>query len=352
MRGYLVAFALLGLSLLCGCSDSDGVPADDPAQGLGADMRGSIAAPGVIVGKGQTIYWAQAALTGYRVTTLTDLPARIVLAPTSSECRFQKPAAGELIGNVHIGHSHIGLKYMAAPIFAFSRKELAERTKQFIEAYKQSGDETALPSDAEGDRLRAVDVVVTETEKPVYLVLQNEGSSVLWNIHAAPDVKIAHVAVISSGTAGIANLDPAVQVEFMNQPVLEHCKVVPVRKPANDWQFVQNAKEDPSLADKLKENEDLYSAYSNWFHDNFGVDGEDDVVGIQEASQVLVGPLPASEDQRVAFKPLAGAEVRIAREDFVLAGSEDDYRARHEQMVLEMALKMAGGNLQSLRSGS
>jgi hypothetical protein len=183
-------------------------------------------------------------------------------------------------------------------------------------------------------------------------VLQNELSRVLWNIHAAPDVKIAHVAVISSGTAGIANLDPAVPVEFMNQPVLEHCKVVPVRKPADDWQFVQQVKVAPSLADKLKENEDLYSAYSKWFQANFGIAGEDDVVGVQEASQVLVGPLPASDDQRVAFKPLAGADVRIAREDFMLAGSEDDYRAKHEQMVLEMALKMAGGNLQALRPDS
>src|SRR4051812_30409771 len=99
MRGFLVASALSGLSLLCGCSDSDGVPGGDPV--LDADTRGSIAAPGIIVGEGQTIHWAQAALSGFRVTTLTDLPARIVLAPTSAECRFQKPAAGELIGNVH-----------------------------------------------------------------------------------------------------------------------------------------------------------------------------------------------------------------------------------------------------------
>ena len=350
MRGYLVASALLSLSALCGCSDSDGVPGGDPT--LEAETRGSIAQPGIIVGKGQTIFWAQAALAGYRITTLTDLPSKIVVAQTSTECRFQKPAAGEMIGNVHIGRSHIGLKYMAAPIFAFSRSELAERTKQFIAAYKQDGDENALPSDAVNDRLRAVDVVVTETAKPVYLVLQNEASSVLWNIHAAPGVKIAHVAVISSGTAGIANLDPAIPVEFMNQPVLEHCKVVPARKPAKDWLFVQQVEVDPSLTDKLKQNEDLYTAYSSWFHDNFGIDGEDDVVGIQEASQVLVGPLPATEEARVAFKPLAGAEVRIAREDFVFAGSEDDYTAKHEQMVLEMATKMAGGNLQSLRPDS
>src|SRR5262245_62440446 len=350
MRGHLVASALLGLSLIGGCSDSDGVPGGDPT--LEADTRGSIAQPGIIVGKGQSIYWAQAALAGFRITTLTDLPAKIVLAPTSAECRFQKPAAGDLIGNVHIGRSHIGVEYMAAPIFAFSRKELTERTKGFIEAYKLSGDEKALPSDAVSDRLRAVDVVVTETQKPVYLVLQNEASRVLWNIHAAPNVKIAHVAVISSGTAGIANLDPAVPVEFMNQPVLEHCKVVPVRKPASDWLFVQQVQVDPSLADKLKENEDLYSAYSNWFHANFGTDAEDDVIGIQEASHVLVGPLPATEEERVAFKPLAGADVRIASEDFVLAGSEDTYRAKHEQMVLELALKMAGGNLQTLRPDS
>ena len=348
MNVRLAAAAIFAISTIAGCSNSDGVPEGDPGQTFRTDLRGYEAGPGVMIGKDNTAYWAQAALSGYRDTTREDLPDKIVLASPSGQCRFAQPGAGDLVANVHVGSSR-----MRTPLFAFSRKDLAKRTKDWIEIYRQLGDEAPLPSDADGDNLYAVDVVVTETEKPVYLVLQSE-SDVVWNIQAAPDARIAHVAVLANGRVGVANLDQTVPVEFMNEAALQRCSVVPAREPADYWLFVQRAKESNSdeFKDMLEANRQMARAYSRWFDKNFGMGSETELIGIDEASQVLVGPLPATLDARIAFKPLLGAQVQIASEDYVMASSTASYQAKHQELARALAEKMAGGDLKSLRPGS
>ena len=349
MKSFLAIAALLAAVTVSACSDSDTVPQGDPAQYFRKDLRGYTVGPGIMIGKANSAYWPQQALAGYRETTDADLPSKISLVANVGDCKFERPRAGEVVANVHVGSSA-----METPIFAFSRKDLGERTKTWIEAYKKLGDEAPVPSDATGDTLHAVDVVVTETTKPVYLVLQSEASNVLWNVQAAPGVKISHVAVLGSRSTGVANLDPSVPVEFMNQAVLHSCQVAPVRKPADYWLFVQHVKEDGSdyFKDSLEKNQQYYRDYSRWFADSFGMGSEIDVIGLDQASQVLVGPLPADREARVPFRPLQGAEVRVAQQDYVMASSKDAYRAKHQQLIRELAEKMAGGDLKSINKGS
>ena len=195
--------------------------------------------------------------------------------------------------------------------------------------------------------------MVTETEKPVYLVLQSE-SDVVWDIQAAPDARIALVAVLANVRVGVANLDQAVPVEFMYQAALQVCSVFPARAPADYWLFVQRAKESNSgeFKDMLEANRQMANTYSRWFDKNFGMGSETELIGIDEASQVLVGPLPATLDARIAFKPLLGAHVQIASEDYVMASSAASYQAKHEELVRALAEKMAGGDLKALQKGS
>ena len=233
-------------------------------------------------------------------------------------------------------------------------EDLAKRTKDWIEIYRQLGNEAQLPSDADADNLFGVDVVVTETEKPVYLVLQSE-SDILWNIQAALDARIAHVAVLANGRVGVANLDPAVPVEFMNQPVLERCNVIPCANPpttgsscsaprkSNSGLLQRRARKEPADGTELT---------SRWFDKNFGMGSETELIGLDRASQILVGPLPATLEARVAFKPLQGAHVQLANEDYVMAGSRRRYKAKHQELVRALAEKMAGGDLKALRKGS
>ena len=349
MKMRLVAAGILAVAVLSGCSDSDAVPDGDPAKTFGQKLRGYAARPGVVIGRDLAAYWAQSVLSGFRETGEDDMPARLSLVATLKTCKFRAPRDGEVVANVHVDRGT-----MPTPIYAFSRDDLADRTKTWIDVYKREGENARSSADPAGDKLRAVDVVVTETSGPVYLVLQNEWSSVVWNIQAAPGVKIAHVAVLGSGSVGIANLGESVPAEFMNGDVLKQCKIVPARLPADHWLLVQRVKDGSSddLSDKLAESVERHGAYSRWFAANFGMQGENGVIGINEASHVLVGPLPASPDQRVVFKPLEGASVRIAREDYVTASSRADYRARHDELVRTLAEKMVGGDLKSLHKGS
>jgi hypothetical protein len=93
-------------------------------------------------------------------------------------------------------------------------------------------------------------------------------------------------------------------------------------------------------------------AYSRWFDKSFGMGSETELIGIDEASQVLVGPLPATLDARIAFKPLLGPHVQIASEDYVMASSAATYQAKHQELVRALAEEMAGGDLKSLQKGS
>ena len=151
------------------------------------------------------------------------------------------------------------------------------------------------------------------------------------------------------GAAGTNQIELAV-----GQPALQRCDVIPVREPADYWIFVQRAKEANSaeFGEMLEKNRQMARAYSRWFDKNFGMGSETDLIGLDEASQVLVGPLPATLEERIAFKPLQGASVRVAQEEYVLVSTEADYRAKHGELVRALAEKMAGGDLKSLRPGS
>lgn len=349
MRGLHLGAAVLAALVVSACSGSETIPEGDPATRIGTEMRGYEIDPGIMVGEDDKVNWTQLALADYRETTADDLPSKVLLVPAMNKCSFRAPAEGELVANVHVGRSP-----MKTPIYVFSKKDLAKRTKDWLVSYKRLGEDARLPSDPGGDAMHAVDVVVTETSKPVYLALQNEWSNIVWNIQAAPGVKIAHVAVLGMGAVGVANLDPSVPAEFLDAEALSRCKVKPVREPADYWIFVKRAKAGTSgnLDDKLEENKADHRAYSRWFDANFATPSERGVIGMESASQVIVGPLPSNLDKRVPYKPLAGAEVRLSREDYVLVTSKDEYRAKHEGMVHKLAEEMAGGDLKSLYKGS
>lgn len=337
--------ALLLAALMLGACGNETVPAGDPQSSLGRELRGSRAPWGVIVGSERKAHWLVQAVANAKPLQDSDWPARVELAPDRPVCRFSKPEDGEKLVNVHVGRGR-----ERGPVFAFSDADLAKRTKKWIDVYQRDGKSRAF-TDTGGDNLRPVDVVVTDTSGPLYLVLQNEWSGVLWNIQAAEGVQIARVAVISSGRAGIANLEGPVPVEFMGAGTLKSCKVIPARMPAEHWGFVRNAKAaGGSMDDVLQKNIRMARDYDKWFFAQFGRGAEDDVIGMQEISAVLIGDMPADMADRPRWKSLRGAHVRMTQADHVVASGRVKYREKHEELVVALATEMAGGDLQALRT--
>ncbi len=333
--------------LLLSCTET--IPTGDPSKTFTQKTRGYVTRPGVLIGQERAAHWVQSALKGYERTDDQDLTAQPKIVPALRGCKFRKPSENELVANVHVGWG--GMK---APVYVLSKKILMERAEDWIAKYKREGEVNDSQASPSQERLKAVDVVLTETSKPIYLVLQNDGGNILWNVHPGPDVVIAHVAVVGSGAVGVANLNVAVPVEFVTKKSLKKCNVRPVRKPADHWTFVRRAKDGSSgdLSEALAKNWRFYRTYSRWFKKNFGIPSETAVIGLNRASHFLVGPLPQTLDQRVIFRPLKGAQVQLAAEGYVFASSKAKYRSKHDQLVRAQVKRQVGGDLKSIKRGS
>ena len=341
MRARDVILLAAAAVVLAACGEA--TPTGDPAKALGTDMRGYEAPVGVMMGIDEKPYWVQTALKGFRQIKDSDLPGRLEQREGIAGCAFTRPAAGDLVALVHVDGSP-----MHAPVYAFSQKDVGSRAENLVNVYKNSGKEV-VSSDVAADELKAVDVVVTERSKPVHLVLASAAYNLLFNIHLAEGARVSRVSVISAGTTGIANLDPSVPIEFLTEDAKTACNVAPLRTPADHWHFVQNARDRAYLQEALEENYAHQRRWSEWHRASFGVPSEPGAIGANSAAHVLVGPLPASDEQKVKYRPLKGATVFVSRSDHLLAGSLADYRKYNRDLVRAVALQAAGGDLASLR---
>jgi hypothetical protein len=196
--------------------------------------------------------------------------------------------------------------------------------------------------------LSTVDVIVTETSKPVYLVLAHY-NRVLFNIHLAPGAKISRIAMIGYRGGGITNLDPLPPVEVLSDQQLARCGVVPLRRPAAHWEMTKianNSTFDPK--ELVRKATSDFSKYSNWFKRNFGQTSEPNSIGAMTASHVLVGPLPTTLENRVQYKALTGANVYVAKSDYNYSLSPNDYKAKKSQLIIDAAEAGLGVKLETL----
>ena len=305
MKSAKILPAMLVFVAIGGCSDS--VPTGDPAKLLDTEMRGYEAPVGVMMGLNEKPYWVQSALAGFRAAKNGDEPATFETLRSSGGCTFPAPKPDEILAKVHVDKSK-----MESAVYTASRVTMGERTQKYIENYKAGHD--IVPLNIDDDRMGIVDVVVTEKTKPVYLVIAYS-SSTIFNIQLAEGASLSHIALVGFGTAGIANVDPSIPMEVLNGKAMQSCNVLPVRQPADHWEFVQNAKEDPNLKDVPAKNFSMYNAFSNWYRENFGASSGPDAVGAAGASHVLVGPLPESPESRVKFKSLEGTTLLLSKVD-------------------------------------
>jgi hypothetical protein len=338
MRYFSRLMLLVSALSLSACGETDGVPplGDDPVKFLQNDTRGYAAPTGVMMGKDETPYWIASGVRGYSLISSSDRPAEIIPIKPNSGCAFHKPDANEVLAKVFVEDSQ-----ETAPIYAFAKDDIGERTKHLVKKLQKDPQAKLLSDDHAMDRFYAVDVVVTETSKPVYLVLAYSRNT-LFNFHIAEGVKISRVAIIGYGNAAVANLDPSIPVASLTGETMRGCKATPFRKPQENWVFMQNLKEiGGDHNDTIKKNFDYARQFSSWFQQSFGEPAEPGMIGASKTSHVLVGPLPSSPETRAPFRSLDEALVRMTPVDY-LVGSKEDYKMKNQALVFAQAEKLMG----------
>lgn len=267
---------------------------------------------------------------------------QIIPFDRNASCMLRKPLATEAVVNVRIEN---GL--LPTPIQAFSAAALSDQLMQNVTAVTQNGQAYDHSAQVDGT-LTAVDVFLTDSSAPLYLVLQNMGPGVLWNIHTGPDVDVAHVAIIGTQISGLANISDATTFDALlvsdfvtpyaigDDDQTRDCMVRPWRNPQADWLgFQAAAAGDTYVTAQMQSYTQGYAAYNTWFTDTFGIDASTEVITAKETAHVLHGPPPVDP---LRYRPLDGQDIHLMRTDHIITGN-DDARAKtvaslHDQTLL------------------
>ena len=340
--------ALMGFFLAACEEETETFPRGEPHKRVGGSLRGYKVPNNVIMGSNLSFYWAQQALSNFRNVADNDLPGAIEIMPVNQGCQFPLPETADKIAHVQIGYSNVG-----APVYAFTDKSIHHSAVKFIEKYvKDKGRKPKLKNThrryyANGHKMGIVNVVIMEHTNPVYLVLTSQ-ASVIWNIQKHVNTRISRVAIIAGGNAGIANLGPEVPVTALVKTRLKGCNAQVHRMPLPHWSFYKNSSsgnyKDKILLKNIKDAND----YSRWFVKSFSQNARKGAVGDFVVGHVLVGPIPASLEARIPYKPLKGATLKLTTEDHVFASPNKYYRAEYTKLVEAEANRLANGSLQSL----
>lgn len=346
---YALSGAKFEMPAFVGTMSSGSAPEGDPkdpnsylrSESDGWIARGPIAATQL----GGPVF-IDAVLDGHRATTRNHVPGEVATLTAMDGCAFTPPGA-----DMRIGHVTVGRSGMPTGVATYGDPELAAAVERFARIYRQSG---LRSFDNVGDgAYEAFDVAVTETARPVYLVLEASGAPRIWNIHLAPGARVAHVALVGGLQAGVANLDPAVPVEVLPQAALQACGIdpaYPLNPDALFYQSLANGAISPEEgAETIGRIEQAVAAYDAWFRGQFGVGAGEGRAGYDEVAVAVVGPIPGKGEALPAWQSLDGAAVRMTRDTYYEIKGQmaegEDFRARVERIATEFAW----GDLENLR---
>ena len=327
---------------------SGGAKPGKPAEP--SSIHGTVVPPGQVLGPDGLIDLAQVA------TVIEpqdgDTPGAMVVFDRQTECSFRAPATGEKVVSINIGAATGPM-----PIQVASTAQMADAVLKNIRAVTQKGKDE-LPVEPYRGEMRGADVFVTETEAPVYLVLQTMGPGVVWQVHAAPDARIAHVAMVGQRPSGViappGTTYQSIEVpdfvtphEFGKDDEIRPCMVRPWRAPKDDWEAMARARKDNQLyVNQMESFTKGRAAYAAWFTQVFGTGPDTNEIEAPEAQHVLVGPVPATP---VPYTPLAGAEMALARADIVITGTDAERDAALLDIHTDLLMQAVRGNIENLR---
>ncbi len=290
-------------------------------------------------------------LDGRRAEARNVAPQTVGVLQPVTDCRFTPPQAGSFVA--HIGA--LGNPPYTMALSTYGDAELAKAVRQFAKIYRKSGRKQVHGlSDLS---FTDFDVIVTETQRPVYLVLESPHDMRLWNILLAPGARIERVVLIGGRQAGVANLDPAVPVEVMRNAELQACGVPDAQYPLNPGHMLFQSLE-AGIMSQDEADESLgriatrVAAYERWFHESFGVSASDTLAGNWKGGTVAVaGPVPTDPAARAVWHPVKDGPALITTDAYVeypaLKAEGADFASR----VVAIATAFAWGDLKNIKQG-
>jgi hypothetical protein len=274
------------------------------------------------------------------------IPLSVSSFKTNTNCTFKRPRPTDIIHSVNINTA-------SAPsaVQAISKAELASVIKGSVAAFTKHPNSDFELNRVDGT-LRTVDVFVTDTRAPVYLVLQGAKSGIIWNVQSAPGVEIAHIAIIAGRTTGLVKPAAGVGYEAINyrkysfqgdNPAKDPCPVYPWRSPQTNWIAFQKAQNDNQLhVNMISTFREGYTHYSRWYEESFGVPTQSNLVAAEGLDHVIVGPIPT---ERLAYRSLNNREVLITQTDYILKGTPETLAQRNFELHRDLLIDAAGGEL-------
>ena len=315
---------------------------DDGADGLEAE--GPIAALA-----GNRPVFISEVLKGHKTRIAKDIPAEITTIRPISGCRLTRPTEGALVGHATAGRSGLDLALMT-----YDDAVLADAVQIFVNSYRKSGTGHAA---AKVDlAYEAYDVVVTETQRPVYLVLLNLHGHQIWNIHLAEGARIERVVLLGGTQAGVANLDPVVPVEVLSGQGLAACGLTPAYPLNPRHRFFEVLTSGPETYRqeaevKLAAMQEAIQAWNTWFRDTFGVSAEATRAGFDKGMVSVIGPAPGEAGPLAVYAPIQGSRIRTTQDTYFEILGQGEPGNSFAGRVKAIATSFAFGDLAYLRQG-
>lgn len=200
-------------------------------------------------------------------------------------------------------------------------------------------------------KMNLTDVILTNSDKPIYLVLQTanfglKSKQTVWNLHLGSDVNLAHVVLVGPKASGIANLPNDTTTEMfkfrymlegfispfadrLTQKIVHEnpCLMKPFRMPDGTWGLsVSAASGHNTVAENQKKTLTAFAEqHAEWFQANFTVPTTHNLVAAESAAHVLVGPVPTSP---ITYNPLDNSNVHIIKENLTFQGTDQHVLAQ------------------------
>jgi hypothetical protein len=330
---------IAGADILRGCQET--LPKGDPQRLVSNGRAGLRAEPRVALDQNNKAHFLQHMVSGFDWDHNAQ-PKAVSYVADVPNCVFPAPAEGAKV--VYLTASRGD---MDSRIHTFGASDIRQTALQYVEDWRKAGREQPVSFSSRQMTMAIMNVVVTDTSQPLHLVLGLPQSVV--NFQIAPGVTIAGVSLIAERESAVANLPDSVPLHVMRPATVERCEATPWLRPTQAWQLSRLAKESPgSHREALENRSRLFTRFDTFFRRSFGQGSEINMIGGEYISGFLIGRPPTSLDQRLPYRSLAVAQLRMARPENLVVGTRDDLRKALGAKMRPVAEQMASGSLAAL----